>query len=288
MGVAQPKAWSDPEPQASVSAAGWRQVAAARHPRRPRCSDFIAGLLSDFIELRGDRCYRDDPAIVGGVGRFDGKSLVVLGHEKGREAKERVSRNFGMPFPEGYRKACRLMGLAQRLGLGVLALIDTPGAYPGLGAEQRGQMQAIARSLEVMLTLEVPTVAVVIGEGGSGGALALGLADRVLMLENATYSVISPEGCASILWHDPTKAGEAAAALRLSARELAAEGLIDEVVGEPEGGAHVSPKATFASLARALSRHFSEIRRWNPRARVAKRLAKFLACGRYEEEELEG
>jgi len=244
--------------------------------------------LSDFIELRGDRCYRDDPAIVGGVGRFDGQSLVVLGHEKGREARERVSRNFGMPFPEGYRKACRLMGLAQRLGLGVLALIDTPGAYPGLGAEQRGQMQAIARSLEVMLTLEVPTVAVVIGEGGSGGALALGLADRVLMLANATYSVISPEGCASILWHDPAKAGEAAAALRLSARELAEEGLIDEVVEEPEGGAHVCAAATFTSLARALARHFSEIRRWSPRARVAKRLAKFLALGRYEEADLEG
>jgi len=273
-----------PEPG---SGQAWERVLAARHPKRPHASDFIAALVGDFVELHGDRMYRDDPAVVGGIGRFGCMPVMLIGQEKGREVEERIRRNFGMAFPEGYRKACRLMRLADRLHIPILTLVDTPGAYPGLGAEQRGQVEAIATSLEAMASLRVPVVAAIIGEGGSGGALALGLADRVLMLENAVYSVISPEGCASILWHDASKAPTAAMALKLSAAELLPTGLIDEVVREPGGGAHLSPEETFASLVQALKRSFCQLLPWDPEAGREKRLARYLALGGYHDPDLE-
>src|SRR5216110_1640787 len=216
----------------------WQRTQLARHPKRPHTRDWCKLLLDDFTELHGDRLFRDDPAIVGGLARFEGQSLVVIGHQKGRDTREKIARNFGMPHPEGFRKALRLMELAAKFGKPIITFIDIPGAYPGLGAEERGQGEAIALNLREMSRLRVPTIAVITGEGGSGGALAVAVADRVLMLENAIYSVISPEGCASIMWRDATKKELAAQALRITAKDLTELGCVDGIIPEPEGGAH--------------------------------------------------
>ena len=260
----------------------FQRVQVARHPRRPYALDYINTVLTDFIELHGDRLYRDDPAIIGGTARFDDQPVVVIGQQKGRDTKENLKRNFGMPHPEGYRKALRLMKLAERFKLPVLTLIDTPGAYPGLGAEERGQAEAIARNLEEMATLRTPIIAVVIGEGGSGGALALGVADRVLMFENSVYSVISPEGCAAILWKDASQRERAAEALKLTAPDLMGLGLIDEILGEPLGGAHADPDGAAASLTEALRRHLAELGGLSHADLVKKRADKFLKMGKFE------
>ncbi len=230
----------------------WQRVQVARHPDRPRTLDYIETIFSDFIELHGDRLFKDDPSIVGGLAYFNGNRTVVIGHQKGKNTKENIHRNFGMAHPEGYRKALRLMKLAEKFNLPLICFIDTPGAYPGIGAEERGQAKAIADNLMAMSMLEVPIVAVNIGEGGSGGALALSVANRLLMLENAYYSVITPEGCASILWRDDSKAPEAAEALCLTADKLLDFGIIDEVISEPLGGAHRHPEFVVNELKEAL------------------------------------
>jgi acetyl-CoA carboxylase carboxyl transferase subunit alpha len=235
------------------------RVRLARHPKRPYTLDYVEHAFDDFIELHGDRSFRDDEAIIGGWARIDDRSVMLIGHQKGRDMKENLQRNFGMPHPEGYRKALRLMGLAAKFGRPVITLIDTPGAYPGIGAEERGQAEAIARNLLEMARLPVPIVAVVIGEGGSGGALALGVGDRVIMMENAIYSVISPEGCAAILWKTPTAKDKAAEALKLTARDLAGLGVIDEVVPEPVGGAHMDPAAAAGALRGVVARHLTDL-----------------------------
>lgn len=237
----------------------WQITQIARHPQRPSILEFVDGFCQDFIELHGDRTFGDDQAIVGGFATFQGRSLCVIGHEKGQGVKDRVRRNFGMPNPEGYRKALRLMKLAEKFNRPIVTFIDTPGAYPGVGAEERGQAEAIARNLFVMARLKVPIVAVITGEGGSGGALALGVADRVLMFEHATYSVISPEGCAAILWEDTTKAPEAASALKMTGGELLKLGIIDEVIPEPLGGAHREVEVTAQRLAKSLSTHLGQL-----------------------------
>jgi acetyl-CoA carboxylase carboxyl transferase subunit alpha len=259
------------------------RVALARHPKRPYTLDYIDRTFTDFIELHGDRGYRDDEAIVCGWARVDGRSIMVLGHQKGRDMKENLRRNFGMPHPEGYRKALRLMQQAEKFGRPVVTLIDTPGAYPGLGAEERGQAEAIARNLREMARLRVPVVAVVIGEGGSGGALALGVADRVLMLENSVYSVISPEGCAAILWKTAGAKDKAAEALKLTASDLAALSVIDDVVPEPVGGAHTDWDATAGALRVALLRHLAELDVVSPDERREQRWRKFEAMGEWIE-----
>ena len=237
----------------------WQITQLARHPQRPYTLDYIGAICTDFNELHGDRMYGDDPAIVGGPARIDGRAVMVIGHQKGRDTKERVRRNYGMPRPEGYRKALRLMQLAERFELPLLTLIDTQGAYPGVGAEERGQSEAIARNLLEMSTLGVPVVTVVTGEGGSGGALAIGVCDRLLMLQYSTYSVISPEGCASILWKSQDKREAAAEALNLTADRLEMLGLVDQVIEEPLGGAHRDPAATAASLKAALLTHLDAL-----------------------------
>ena len=261
----------------------FQRVQVARHPRRPYALDYINTIFTDFVELHGDRLFRDDPAIVGGVCRLDGRAVVVIGQQKGRDTKENLKRNFGMPHPEGYRKALRLMHMGERFWMPVVTLIDTPGAYPGLGAEERGQAEAIARNLEEMATLKTPIIAVVIGEGGSGGALALGVADRVLMFENSVYSVISPEGCAAILWKDASQRERAAEALKLTAPDLLELDLIDEILTEPVGGAHADPDAAGISLAEALGRHLDELAALSCDKLIARRTEKFLKMGRYEE-----
>jgi acetyl-CoA carboxylase carboxyl transferase subunit alpha len=230
----------------------WQISQLARHPNRPYTLDYIEHMLSEFHELHGDRAYADDHAIVGGLGRLEGRPIMLIGHQKGRDTKQKLKRNFGMPRPEGYRKALRLMKMAERFGLPILTFIDTPGAYPGVGAEERGQSEAIARNLFEMSKLKVPIICTVIGEGGSGGALAVGVGDRTLMLEYGTYSVISPEGCASILWKDAAHAQDAASALGITSRTLKRLGLIDEIINEPLGGAHRNPKAMADSLKAAL------------------------------------
>jgi acetyl-CoA carboxylase carboxyl transferase subunit alpha len=260
-----------------------QRVMVARHPRRPYTLDYLSTIFTDFIELHGDRLFRDDPAIVGGWARLAGISVMVIGHQKGRDTKENLKRNFGMPHPEGYRKALRLMEMAAKFAAPVITLIDTPGAYPGLGAEERGQSEALARNILEMAGLETPIVACVIGEGGSGGALALGVADRVLMLENSVYSVISPEGCAAILWKDASQRERAAEALRLTAEDLLRLKLIDEVVTEPVGGAHVDPDATGESLRTALIRHITELRKVRPEKLVKRRAEKYAAMGVFTE-----
>lgn len=232
----------------------WQIAQVARHPRRPYTMDYIGQLFTDFEELAGDRAYADDAAVVGGLARFRGQPVVVIGHQKGRDTKEKVKRNFGMPRPEGYRKALRLMHMAERFSLPVLTFIDTPGAYPGVDAEERGQSEAIARNLFEMSKLRTPIVCTVIGEGGSGGALAIGVGDHVMMLQYSTYSVISPEGCASILWKSADKAPEAAEALGITSERLHSLGLIDEVIAEPPGGAHRDPGAIAEDLGQALER----------------------------------
>jgi acetyl-CoA carboxylase carboxyl transferase subunit alpha len=261
----------------------WQRVQLARHPRRPYALDLIRLLTEDFVELHGDRLYGDDHAMVGGVARFEGRSLVVIGHQKGRDTKEKLYRNFGMPHPEGYRKALRLLQLAERFGKPVLTLIDTPGAYPGIGAEERGQAEAIARNLREMAGLRTPIVAVVTGEGGSGGALALGVADRVLMLEHAVYSVISPEGCAAILWEDAKRAKEAAEALRVTAPDCLKLGVIDGIVPEPPGGAHRSWERAAEELRTVLRAAFDELRGLGGDELVQRRYAKFRRMGVFEE-----
>ena len=260
-----------------------QRVQVARHPRRPYILDYIAGLFTDFIELKGDRLFRDDPAIVGGWARLEGRPVMVIGHQKGRDTKENLRRNFGMPHPEGYRKALRLMEMAARFSAPIITLIDTPGAYPGLGAEERGQAAAIARNLEVMAGLETPILAAVVGEGGSGGALALGLADRVIMLSNAVYSVISPEGCAAILWNDASQKERAAEALKLTAPDLLELGLVDEVIPEPPGGAHSDPERTIEALGEAVRRHVEELAKIGSKRLVKPRAKKYMEMGRFAE-----
>jgi acetyl-CoA carboxylase carboxyl transferase subunit alpha len=237
----------------------WQITQLARHPRRPYTLDYVAAICTEFTEVHGDRMFADDQAIVGGLGRIDGRPVMIIGHQKGRDTKERVRRNYGMPKPEGYRKALRLMRLAERFGLPLVTLIDTQGAYPGVGAEERGQSEAIARNLFEMSVLSVPIVTVVTGEGGSGGALAIGVCDRLLMLQYSTYSVISPEGCASILWKSQDKKEAAAEALNLTADRLSKLELVDEVIEEPLGGAHRDPVAMSASLKAALLRHLEAL-----------------------------
>ncbi|MFP6741682.1 MAG: acetyl-CoA carboxylase carboxyltransferase subunit alpha [Alphaproteobacteria bacterium] len=237
----------------------WQKILVARHPERPHCSDYVAALIDDFTPLAGDRAYADDKAMVGGLGRFRGRSVVVIGNEKGADTEGRVAHNFGMARPEGYRKAIRLMKLADRFGLPVITLIDTPGAYPGVGAEERGQAEAIARSMETCLDLKVPLISVIIGEGGSGGAIALAVANAVLMLEHAVYSVISPEGCASILWRDADKAEDAANALKMTAQDLDELAVINQIVDEPMGGAHRDPQAAIATLGNVLEATLADL-----------------------------
>jgi acetyl-CoA carboxylase carboxyl transferase subunit alpha len=260
-----------------------QRVMVARHPRRPYTLDYLSTIFTDFIELHGDRLYMDDPAIVGGWARLGGASVMVIGHQKGRDTRENIKRNFGMPHPEGYRKALRLMQLAARFGAPIITLIDTPGAYPGLGAEERGQSEALARNILEMSLLPVPIVAVVVGEGGSGGALALGVADRILMFENSVYSVISPEGCAAILWKDASQRERAAEALKLTAEDLQRLKVIDETIAEPVGGAHVDPDATGEALRAALLRNLAELRKLRPEKLVKRRAEKFAAMGDFAE-----
>lgn len=262
----------------------WQQVQLARHPLRPYMMDYIGTMTEDFVELHGDRAFGDDAAIVGGFATLHGMRIMIIGHQKGRNTKENIFRNFGMPHPEGYRKAKRLMKLAEQYRLPIVTMIDTPGAYPGIGAEERGQSGAIAENLKVMAALEVPTVSVVIGEGGSGGALALGVTDRILMLEYSIYSVISPEGCAAILWKDQAKVKEAAEALKLTARDLDGLGVIDRVVTEPPGGAHRDPTAMAEDLSRVLYEELEYLSHFDTRALKEKRMQKYMAIGFFNEE----
>ncbi|MEN9764738.1 MAG: hypothetical protein RL397_693 [Pseudomonadota bacterium] len=261
----------------------WQISQVARHPQRPYTLDYISTVFSDFYELHGDRGFADDPAIVGGLARFNGQSVMVIGHQKGRDLKERTFRNFGMPRPEGYRKAERLMLLAERFGLPVVTLIDTPGAYPGIGAEERGQSEAIGRNLFVMAGLKVPLISAVIGEGGSGGALAIAVGDHMVMLQYATYSVISPEGCASILWKSAERAPEAAEALGITAQRLKALGLIDRVVPEPLGGAHRAPDVAAGQLKKAIEEGLKLVAGLEPEALLARRQARIRAYGKFKE-----
>ena len=257
----------------------WQQCQVARHPERPYTMAYIHSIFTDFTELHGDRRFADDLALVGGLARFDGDPVVVVGHQKGRDTAEKLRRNFGMPRPEGYRKAIRIMELAARFQRPIISFIDTPGAYPGIDAEQRGQAEAIANNLIEMAGFPVPIIVVVTGEGGSGGALALGVGDRVLMLEHAIYSVISPEGCAAILWKDQARAEEAARALRLTAADLKKLGIIDEILPEPAGGAHMNPGEMADTIAAAIRHHLKPLRKAKPDVLVNRRFKKFRAMG---------
>jgi len=259
------------------------RVQVARHPRRPYTLDYLKLIFTDFVELHGDRLYREDESIVGGWARLDGESVMVIGHQKGRDIKENLRRNFGMPHPEGYRKALRLMELAGKFGRPVVTLIDTPGAYPGLGAEERGQAEAIARNLRAMAALPVPIVATVIGEGGSGGALAIGVGDRLLMLENSVYSVISPEGCAAILWKSGTERDRAAAALKMTALDLNRLGVADEVIPEPAGGAHSDWEQTAGRLKKAIVKHLDDLRDVPAEKLIGDRAEKYLRIGEWRQ-----
>jgi len=261
----------------------WQQCQLARHPERPYALDFVHGLFTDWVELHGDRSYADDPAIVAGLARFEGNPVVVVGHQKGRDTRDRLFRNFGQPRPEGYRKALRVFELAEKFGRPVVSLVDTPGAYPGIDAEERGQAEAIARNLRVMAGLEVPIVVVVTGEGGSGGALGIGVGDRVMMMEHAIYSVISPEGCAAILWKDQSEVQRAAEALRLTASHLKTLGVVDEVIPEPPGGAHVDPARAIRSVGAALRKALGELRKVRRDELPRRRLARLRALGKFVE-----
>ncbi|CAD6534589.1 acetyl-CoA carboxylase carboxyltransferase subunit alpha [Paraburkholderia sabiae] len=261
----------------------WQVSQIARHPQRPYTQDYINELFTDFHELHGDRSFADDLSIVGGLARFNGQPCMVIGHQKGRDTKERALRNFGMPRPEGYRKAERLMRLAEKFGLPLFTFIDTPGAYPGIGAEERGQSEAIGRNLYVMAELKTPIISTIIGEGGSGGALAVAVADSVLMLQFSTYSVISPEGCASILWKSAAKAPEAAEALGLTAHRLKALGLIDKIVSEPLGGAHRDPKGMAAMLRRALADSLRQFHGMSTNDLRQRRFDRLMAYGKFKE-----
>ena len=260
----------------------WKKVQLSRHPDRPYLRDYLALLFDDFVELHGDRTFRDDPAIISGFARFEGEIVAIIGHQKGRTAKDKALRNFGMAHPEGYRKAIRVMKLAEQAGRPLLTFIDTPGAYPGLGAEERGQAEAIGRAIETMSKLRVPVVCTVIGEGGSGGALAIGVANQVLMFEYATYSVITPEGCASILWRDGTRAAQAAEQLRMLANDAKRLGIIDEVVAEPAGGAHRKPEIAAESLRVRLRHHLATLGSLSSDALVAQRYQRFRALGAWQ------
>lgn len=261
----------------------WQKTLVARHQDRPHTLDYVKALIDDFTPLAGDRLFAEDAAIVGGLGRFRGQSCVIIGHEKGADTEARVKHNFGMAKPEGYRKAQRLMGMADRFKLPVVTLVDTAGAYPGLEAEERGQAEAIARSIDVCLNLKVPLVSVVIGEGGSGGAIALAVGNAVLMMEHAVYSVISPEGCASILWRDGTQREVAAEALRLTATDLQSLGVIDAIIEEPLGGAHRHPTAAMAAVGDAIEKELKAMADLDGAQLKAKRREKFLAFGRAEQ-----
>jgi len=260
----------------------WEQLQLAKHPDRPYTLDYIGELATDFVELRGDRAFRDDPAIVAGIGRLGDHRVLWMGHQKGRNTRENVRRNFGMARPEGYRKAQRLMQLAERFGLAVVCFIDTAGAYPGIGAEERGQAEAIAASLELMAELRVPTISTVIGEGGSGGALAIGVTDRILMLEHAVYSVISPRGCASILWKNAEAEQTAAEQLRMTAHDLHNMGICDEIIAEAVGGAHRGLAITARNVKDALTRHLDDLAKLTVEKRLEARYAKFRAIGHLE------
>jgi acetyl-CoA carboxylase carboxyl transferase subunit alpha len=258
----------------------WQKTLVARHPQRPHFSDYVAGLITDFTPLAGDRKFGEDEAILGGFGRFRGESVCLIGHEKGSTTEARIKHNFGMARPEGYRKAVRLMELADRFGIPVISLVDTAGAYPGIDAEARGQAEAIARSTDACLALGVPNVAVIIGEGGSGGAIAIATANVVIMLEHAIYSVISPEGAASILWRDTSKAQEAATNMKITARDLEKMGIVDQIVPEPPGGAHRQPEVTVATAGDALAGALDGLRGLSPDEIRSRRQQKFIALGR--------
>jgi acetyl-CoA carboxylase carboxyl transferase subunit alpha len=266
-----------PTPQAVEEA--WRRVQLARHPQRPRTLDLVSRIFDDFVELHGDRSFRDDPAMVGGPALLEGRPVMVIGHQKGTDTESNIQRNFGSPHPEGFRKAQRLMRLAEKLGMPVVTLLDTAGAFPGPAAEERGQAEAIAASIKQMTALQVPIVAVIVGEGGSGGALAIGVGDEVLAMENAVYSVISPEGCASILWRAPEKAPEAAAAMRMTAADQLELGVIDGIVPEPDGGAQQDPDATARALREALLAALSRVTRMEPEALLTTRYARLRDIG---------
>jgi acetyl-CoA carboxylase carboxyl transferase subunit alpha len=264
---------------------GWQITQLARHIDRPKASHYVQWIFENFVELHGDRSYGDDPAILGGMAKFNGKSLTIIGHQKGADAKEMAFRNFGMPHPEGYRKALRLMKLAESFKIPILTMIDTPGAYPGVGAEERGQAEAIARNLRMMVMLRTPIISVVIGEGGSGGALAIGVGDRILMLENSIYSVISPEACSAILWRDREKGKvEAADSLKLTASDLHRLGVIDEVVKEPLGGAHRDPPGMARTLKEVIQRHLRELEKMDEEALLSLRYQKFRRMGTFIDE----
>jgi acetyl-CoA carboxylase carboxyl transferase subunit alpha len=257
----------------------WQRVQIARHPQRPYTQDYISALMSDFMELHGDRSFADDKAIVGGIANFDGRKIMVMGHQKGRDIKENLKRNFGCAHPEGYRKALRLMQLAEKFDLPTVIFIDTPGAYPGIGAEERGQAQAIATNLREMISIAVPIINIVIGEGGSGGALGVGVADRICVMENAYYSVISPEGCAAILWKSSAKAPEAAEVLKLTAQDLLRLGIIDEIVPEPMGGAHRDPQKMADTLGSVIKRNLGELAGLKKEEFLKARYGKFRSIG---------
>ena len=261
----------------------WQVAMVARHPQRPYTLDYVSMLFTQFEELHGDRAFSDDQSIVGGLARFNGESCMVIGHQKGRDTKEKIARNFGMPKPEGYRKALRLMKLAEKFGIPVFTFIDTPGAYPGMDAEERGQSEAIGRNLYEMAKLRVPLVCTVIGEGGSGGALAIAVGDVTLMLQYATYSVISPEGCASILWKSADMAPEAAETLGITASRLKTLGLVDKVVSEPLGGAHRDPQAAAQSLKKSLAEALKQLQSRKPAQLVEERLERLMAYGKFKE-----
>ena len=275
------KAATDNPPEPAPPKTAFERVQLARHPDRPYTLDFIERLFEDFVELHGDRRFADDPAIVGGLARFHGLPVGVVGHQKGRDTKQRSYRNFGMPKPEGYRKALRVMKVAEKFRRPIFTLIDTPGAYPGIDAEERGQAEAIAYNLREMAKLKVPVIVTVIGEGGSGGALAIGIGDQVLMLENAIYSVISPEGCAAILWKDSSQAARAAEGLKLTAEDLLDAKLIDQIVSEPPGGAHTDYEQAARYLDSALSERLAEAVSCSQEERLAKRYAKLRQFGRW-------
>lgn len=262
---------------------GWDRVQIARHAARPTTIDYLENIFTDFTELHGDRLLGDDPAIVAGLARIEGRTCIVFGHQKGKETKENLARNFGMPNPEGFRKACRLMRMAERFGLSIVSFIDTPGAYPGIVAEERGQFEAIASSIMLMTGIRAPIVTVVIGEGGSGGALGIAVGDRVLMLENSVYSVISPEGCATILWRDVTKAKQAANSLGLTSERLKELSLVDQILPEPLGGAHRDPGETYETVKKAITRNLNDLSRCTPTQLIEERYQKYRTMGRFRE-----
>lgn len=262
----------------------WQIAQVARHPQRPYTLDYVERMFTDFEELHGDRSFADDRAIVGGLARFNGQSIMVIGHQKGRDTKEKIFRNFGMPRPEGYRKSLRLMRLAEKFGIPVMTFVDTPGAYPGIDAEERGQSEAIGRNLLVMAELKVPLICTIIGEGGSGGALAIAVGDAVLMLQYSTYAVISPEGCASILWKSSEKASEAAETMGITAARLKTLGLIDRVVNEPLGGAHRAPQIMAASLKKALQDALRQVADLSPAELIERRFERLMGYGKFKEQ----